>query len=136
MFLSQDRRLNIGLLCMRIGPAAGLLYHAGPRLLSGAISWEQTGKSLYFLKTGLPLKWIGLAVLLIEAAGALSLISGYVIRVLCFLLAGLFALHCYTYFLAGNKALLLYALGLFSVFLGLVFTGPGGYALTVKLKNS
>lgn len=135
MFLSQDRQLNIGLFCMRIGPAAGLLFHAVPKLLAGAGAWGAAGKNLHYLQMGFPLKWIGLALLLIEAIGALSLISGYFLRIFCFFLTALFALHCHTYFLAGNKMLLLYALGLFSVCLGLIFTGPGSYVITLGLKG-
>ncbi len=136
MFLSQDRQLNIGLFCMRIGPAVGLLYYAAPKLWKGAGAWEAAGRNLpQLLSLGCPVKYAGLGLLLLQALGALSLISGYFMRIFCLFLSILFALHCHAYFMAGKIALTLYALGLFSVCFGLIFTGPGGYAITLGLKG-
>ena len=46
-----------------------------------------------------------------------------------------YGLQCYSYFSIGYKNLTLLALGLTTVFIGLMNTGPGRYAVSVKLEK-
>lgn len=135
IFKSQDQQQQIGLLLMRIGLAAALLFHAVPRLFAGAGYWQSAGKAVHLAKTGMPLKYIGLALLIIETAGAISLISGYLFRFSSLLLAALFGLLFYSQFQGGARILPFYSLPLFFVYLGMIFTGPGRYIIAVKFKG-
>lgn len=132
---NHDQRLNLGHLFMRIGLAASLLFYAVPRLFAGAGHWKTAGKAFDFLDLGIPLKWVGLLLLVIQFTGAVSLISGYLYRPASFLLAIIMGLYCFSYFQSGHTLLPLFALSLGFVLFGMVFTGPGGYVISFKVKQ-
>lgn len=132
---NHDQRLNIGHMLIRVGLAAALLFYSVPRLFAGAGHWRLAAKTIDFLDTGLPLKWIGLLLLAVEFAGAVSLITGYLFRTAGFLLTLVMGLYCFAYFQAGHVMLPLFAFSLTFVLLGLVFTGPGGYVVSFRVKH-
>ena len=137
IFTSQERKINFGLLFMRLGLAAVLLIHALPKLFDGTAAWKTFWKSLEFESIGLPGVIMGFAILLIESIGALSLLSGYFFRVACALLSFLYGLYFFGYFYykSGYVTLTLWSLGLAVVFFGLIYVGPGRYAVSVKLEK-
>lgn len=132
---SHDKRISLGLLIQRLGLAAMLLIHSAPKLLAGSPQWSVVGKTLGFMNIGVPIHIVGLVVLILEAAAALSLLSGYFFRSSCVIMSIVFGLYCYSYFSIGYKTLTLLALGLTIVFIGLMNTGPGRYAVSVKLEK-
>ena len=129
--------MNFGLLFMRLGLAAVLLIHALPKLFGGTAAWKKFWMSLEFESIGLPGAIVGLAILLIESITALFLLSGYFFRVACALLAFLYGLYFFGYFYykSGYVTLTLWSLGLAVVFFGLIYVGPGRYAVSVKLEK-
>ena len=137
MFTSQERKMNFGLLIMRLGLAAVLFIHALPKLFEGTAAWKKFWMSLEFESIGLPGVIMGFAILLIESIGALSLLSGYFFRVACALLSFLYGLYFFGYFYykSGYVTLTLWSLGLAVVFFGLIYIGPGRYAVSVKLEK-
>jgi putative oxidoreductase len=135
MFGSQERKNNFGLLIMRLGLAAVLLVHSLPKLVSGANAWQGAGKALNFISLGAPESFIGLIFLLLGTLGAVSLLVGYFFRIACLLLFIVFGLYFFNYFSIGYQTLMLWSAGLAAVFLGLVFVGPGRYAIAVKLER-
>ena len=135
MFGSQERKINAGLLIMRLGLAAALLVHSLPKLIGGASAWKGIGTMLSFINVGLPPTLLGLIILLVEASGAVSLIFGYFFRIACVVLFILFGLYFFNYFSINYKTLMLWSIGIASVFLGLIFVGPGRYALAVRLEK-
>lgn len=135
MFGSQERKTNAGLLIMRLGLAAALLFHSLPKLIGGASAWHGMGTMLSFINVGLPPTILGLTILLIEALGAISLIFGYFFRIACIVLFSLFGLYFFNYFSINYKTLMLWSIGIAAVFLGLIFIGPGRYALAVRLEK-
>ncbi len=137
IFTSQERKMNFGLLFMRLGLAAVLLIHALPKLFGGTAAWKKFWMSLEFESIGLPGVIMGVAILLIETIGALSLLSGYFFRVACTLLSILYGLYFFGYFYyrSGYVTLTLWSLGLTAVFFGLIYVGPGRYAVSVKLEK-
>ncbi len=137
IFTSQERKMNFGLLFMRLGLAAVLLIHALPKLFGGTAAWKKFWMSLEFESIGLPGAIVGLAVLLIESIAALCLLSGYFFRVACALLSFLYGLYFFGYFYykSGYVTLTLWSLGLAVVFFGLIYVGPGRYAVSVKLEK-
>ena len=137
IFTSQERRMNFGLLFMRLGLAAVLLIHALPKLFGGTAAWKKFWMSLEFESIGLPGVIMGVAILVIETIGALSLLSGYFFRVACTLLSILYGLYFFGYFYykSGYVTLTLWSLGLAAVFFGLIYVGPGRYAVSVKFEK-
>ena len=132
---SQERKISFGLLVVRIGLSVMLLIHSVPYLLRGQAQWKSVGTTLNYLQAGIPLHVLGLIVLLIETLGALSLLSGYFFRAFCALLAVLFGFYFTNYIGIGYRTLMLFSLGLGMVFIGLINTGPGKYAVSVKLEK-
>ncbi len=135
MFGSQERKTNFGLLIMRLGLAASLLVHSLPKVIGGASAWQGMGTMLSFINVGLPPTVLGIAILLVEALGAVSLIFGYFFRIACIILFGLFGLYFFNYFSISYKTLMLWSIGIAAVFLGLIFVGPGRYALALRLEK-
>ena len=137
LFTSQERKMNFGLLFMRLGLAAVLLIHALPKLFGGTAAWKKFWMSLEFESIGLPGAIVGLVILLIESIAALSLLSGYFFRVACALLSFLYGLYFFGYFYykSGYVTLTLWSLGLAVVFFGLIYIGAGRYAVSVKLEK-
>ena len=135
MFGSQERRTNFGLLIMRLGLAAALLAHCLPGLIGGSHSWQSVGTMLAFINVGVPPTILGLAILLIEALGAVSLLLGYYFRIACMALFILFGLYFFNYSSIGYKTLMQWSMGIAAVFLGLFCIGSGRFALAVRLKK-
>lgn len=135
LFNSQERKISFGLLLMRLGLATVLLIHSAPKLFGGSAQWKSVGTSLSNLQMGISLEALGLVVLLLEGVGALSLLFGYLFRTCCIVLTVLFGIYCFNYFNIGYKTLMLFSLGLATVFIGLTNTGPGKYAVAVKLEK-
>jgi putative oxidoreductase len=135
LFNSQERKTSFGLLLMRLGLAAVLAVHAAPKLFSGIAQWRSVGNTLEALQLGVPLHVLGFAVLIAETFGALSLLSGFLFRIACGLLMLLYGFFCFNYFRIGYQSLTLYTLALTVVYLGLMNTGPGRYAVAVKLEK-
>ena len=134
-FNSQERKINFGLLVMRVGLAIILLIHSMPGLTGGAAHWKRIGTGLSFINIGLPPEAIGFVMMLLETLGALSLLFGYLFRPFSVVLAVLYCLYFFNYYNIGYRTLMLYSLSLASVFLGFANTGPGRYAIAVKLEK-
>jgi putative oxidoreductase len=135
MFGSQERRTNFGLLIMRLGLAVVLLIHSLPKLLAGSHAWQGLGTMLGFINVGVSASILGITILLIEALGAVSLLTGFFFRIACIVLFILFGLYFYNYFSIGYQTLMLWSSGIAAVFLGLFFIGPGRYAFAVRLEQ-
>jgi putative oxidoreductase len=135
VFSSQERQSNFGLLIMRLGLAAVLLFHALPKLFAGSHSWQSVGTTLAFFNAGVPETIIGFVMLLLEALGAISLMFGYFFRIACIILLIIFSLYFFNYFRIGYQTLMLWSAGLAAVFFGLIYVGPGRYSIAVKLQK-
>jgi putative oxidoreductase len=117
---------------MRLGLAATLFVHSLPKLIGGSHAWQGLGTMLSFISIGVPPSILGFTIILIEALGAVSLLFGYFFRIACSVLFVLFGLYFFNYFSIGYQTLMLWSMGIASVFLGLFLIGPGRYAFTVK----
>ena len=136
MFDSQDRRNHFGLLIIRLGLTAMLFVHALPKLFGGLQQWKNVGMGLSAINVGLPPVVLGFTILLFEVLGAISFVFGYFFRAACIILFIIFGLYSFLYFQKpGYDTLMLWSLGLAAVFLGLVYVGPGRYAIAVKLEK-
>lgn len=134
-FNAQDRKKDLGLLIMRLGLAAVLLWHSVPKLIGGAPAWKSVGTTLDFINLGLPVSFMGLLSLTLETLCSVSLIFGYLFRLSSGVLFVLLLLYSFNYFNVAYKTLMMWSLALTTVFLGLVFAGPGRYSLAAKFQR-
>ena len=136
MFDSQNRKMNFGLLIMRLGLTAVLFLHALPKLFDGMHRWKSVGMDSSPINIGLPPAVLGFSILLLETLGAVSFVFGYFFRAACTILFFLFSLYFFIYFQKpGYYTLMLWSLGLAAVFFGLIYVGPGRYSIAVKLQK-
>lgn len=135
MQTATERQLNAGLLLMRMGIAVTMLVHALPKLIGGSRYWIQAGKDLRFLAGDAPFQVVGLVLLLFQALGSLGMITGGLFRVSAVLLTTVYTLYFINFFTIGYKTLPLYAAALACVCIGLMITGPGRFAVAVKIEK-
>jgi uncharacterized membrane protein YphA (DoxX/SURF4 family) len=135
MHAVNERQLNSGLLIMRLGMAATLLFYALPRLLGGSKLWMSVGKDLRFLHADVPAQIAGFILLLIEVLASAGLVTGGLFRVSTALLAIVYSLYFLNFMTVGYRTLPLYAAALACVCIGLMFVGPGRFAVAVKIEK-
>ena len=135
MLTSNERQTHMGLLVIRLGLAVTLLFYAFPRLISGAGAWSLVGKEMRFLDTGLSAQVVGLVILAVETLAGIGLLTGYLFRVSAILLASVYSLYFFNFINIGYKTLPLYAAALAIVCIGLLFSGPGRFAVAVKIER-
>lgn len=131
----NERRINIGLLIMRLGMAASLLIYAMPKLFGGVATWIHVGKGLRFLQADLSAQVVGCVLLILEALASIGLITGGLFRMSAVILASVYGLYFVNFINRGYQTLPLYAAALACVCLGFLFTGPGRFAVAVKIEQ-
>jgi hypothetical protein len=135
MQLAGERQSNLGLLLIRLGIAVTLLVYALPRLLGGTSVWIQVGQDLRYLQADFPSQIVGLVLLVIQVLGSVGLITGGLFRISTALLSVVYSLHFLNFISIGYKTLPLYAAALASICIGLMITGPGRFAVAVKIEK-
>ena len=135
MHAVNERHLNSGLLIIRLGMAATLLFYALPRLLGGSRLWINVGKDLRFLHADFPAQIAGLILLLIEVLASVGLITGGLFRISTALLTMVYSLYFFNFINIGYRTLPLYAAALACVCIGLMLVGPGRFAVAVKIEK-
>lgn len=131
-FTFSGNKTGVGLLLMRTGMVVFLIYHSVTRLAGSESMWKGVGKTMSDIDTGLEASTIGLIILILELIGGIGVASGYFFRIASLMAAAVFGLYTYYYFIAGHSMLPLYAFGFFMLSLGLAFTGPGDYVISLK----
>ena len=132
---ATERQINTGLLLMRCGLAATLVFYALPRLLDGSGAWSAVGRDLRFLHADVSYAIVGLVVLLIEVLASVGLVTGFLFRLSSIGLACVYGLYFFNYINVGYKTLPLYAAALACVCVGMCMTGPGRFAVAVKIEK-
>ena len=132
---ASERQLNVGLLLMRLGIAATLLVNSLPKLLGGTNQWVHVGKDLRFLQADFPFQIAGVILLLFQVLGSIGMITGGLFRLSAVLLTTVYCLYFFNFFTIGYKTLPLYAAALACVCIGLMITGPGRFAVAVKIEK-
>lgn len=130
-----ERQLNVGLLLMRLGIAATLLVSSLPKLAGGSRQWIRVGKDLQFLQADFPFHVAGLILLLLQVLGSLGMITGGLFRISAVMLTTAYSLYFINFFTIGYKTLPLYAAALACICIGLMITGPGRFAVAVKIEK-
>jgi uncharacterized membrane protein YphA (DoxX/SURF4 family) len=135
METTNQRQINTGLLIVRCGLAATLLFYALPRLLDGSAAWSAVGEDMRFLHAHASYAIVGLIVLLVKVLASVGLVTGFLFRLSSIGLACVYGLYFFNFFHVGYKTLPLYTAALAFVCLGLVMIGPGRFAVAVKIEK-
>ncbi|MFZ1986732.1 MAG: hypothetical protein WAU91_20140 [Desulfatitalea sp.] len=135
MATTSEHRLNTGLLVIRLGIAASLLIFALPRLIDGRRAWALVGKEIPFFSAAFPDIVVGGTILAIEVLASVGLLTGYLFRFSTALLATVYAVYFFNFINSGYKTLALYVGTLACVCIGLLLSGPGRFAVAVKIES-
>jgi uncharacterized membrane protein YphA (DoxX/SURF4 family) len=135
MASTSERRLDTGLLVIRLGMAASLLTFALPRLIDGRHAWAAVGKEIPFFSATFPDIVVGGAILAIEVLASVGLLTGFMFRLSTALLASVYGVYFFNFISSGYKTLPLYAGTLACVCIGLMLSGPGRFAVAVKIES-
>lgn len=135
MQLAREGQSNLGLLVMRLGIAVTLLIYALPKLLGGVPMWIQAGQDLRFLQADFNSRIVGLILLVVQVAGSIGLITGGLFRISAVLLTIIYSLHFLDFISVGYRTLPLYSAALACACIGLMITGPGRFAVAVKIEK-
>jgi len=135
MQTASERQMNSGLLVVRLGLAASLLAYAIPRLIDGAVAWRVVGREMPFSLANISTQVVGLIILAIEVLSALGMLTGYLFRISATLLTVVYGLYFFNFVNVGYKTLPLYAGALACVCIGLILSGPGRFAVAVKIET-
>lgn len=130
-----DRFRDHGLLIIRLGLGLMFLFvHGGPKLLAGPELWEKLGGAMGPLALGIPIVW-GFLAAFAESIGALCIIIGVGFRPALLMLVATMTVAAAKHLGmppeepgAGLKGAS-HAIEVGLVFLGLIFTGPGCFAI-------
>jgi hypothetical protein len=135
MQTASERRMSVGLLIMRVGIALSQFVYALPRIVDGRGAWTVVGREMRFLHADFSAQVMGLILLAVEILAAVGLLTGYLFRVSALLLTAVYGLYFFNFIHLGYKTLPLYAGALACVCIGLLLSGPGRFAVAVKIES-
>ena len=123
-------RPDVGFLLMRVIVGAFMIAHGVGKLMGGPDRMEGVGESMEILGLGFaPLFWGFLAAITMTVGGFFVMI-GFLFRLSCFLLFLTMVVATLTELDSGEGLLgAAHAIKTGTVFLGLLFIGPGRYAI-------
>lgn len=124
------RYKDAGLLVLRIGLGAMMIFHGYPKLIGGPENWAQLGTSAKFVGLNFAPTFWGLMAALAEAAGGILIILGLWFRPAAIFLT-LNMIVASAMHLGKGDGLMeaSHAIELAFVFAGLIFIGPGKYSI-------
>jgi putative oxidoreductase len=130
IFSGLSRFQNFGLLVMRAGLGAMMMYHGLPKLMDGPDGWASLGKAMGNLHIHFfPVFW-GFMSAVTEAIGGLFCILGLWFRPVCLLMVINFIVAAMEHFASGDGIKGGgHAVELAFVFFGLLFIGAGVYSV-------
>lgn len=128
-----DRYRDLGLLVVRVGLGLSFVAHGWPKLVGGPETWERFGRAMKSLGvTFAPTFW-GLCAALAETFGGVLLVLGLATRPASALLAFTMLVALLSHLDAGHDFIeSSHSLEALVVFVGLVLTGPGRFALDAR----
>lgn len=133
-----NKKASAGLLFMRFGVGALLLFNGAPKLIGGLDVWRNEG--IIFLDFGVTsyIEQVGFLSCLIQFLGGISLLSGFLIPIFAPLLSVVFLSFAYRAYEQSLETFhVLTIAGLAVVMLGLTLTGPGNISVNwTKPKKS
>jgi len=135
--MALSKRINIGVLLIRLALAMLFMGYAIPRLLGGEKMWINAGGMLSKVNfAGLSYDLLGLIVLTLLVICGVSMFSGYLFNIFAILSSVLLALFAIKYYVLGMKVLALYAFSVALIDFALIYIGTGAYVISVSLRRN
>lgn len=129
---SWTRHRDLGLLLLRLGLGAMMVFHGLPKLLAGPERWERVGSAMGNLGIDFaPVLW-GLAAAGSETVGGVLLALGLLFRPACLFLLATMVVAAIQKLSAGPLAGAAHPIELGIVFFALLFIGPGRLSVDGK----
>ncbi len=131
----RNSAADIGLFLIRVGIGVMFVYHGLGKILAGPSGWLQVGRAVeLFGISGYPEVW-GLAAAWTELSGGVFLFFGVFFRPACFALMIVMAVASSMHLYSGNGLQTAsHAIEAGTLFLGLLFIGPGKMSFSEELK--
>ncbi len=137
IFDSNEEKLNIGLLALRILIGFMFVLHGTPKLFGGLDTWNFVGSSMGFLGLKSGYAFWGFLAALTEFAGGILLIVGLLVRpASVFLLFTMLVAIIFHYAKDEGFNGAAHAMEDAIVFIFLIIAGGGKYALDTKLIHT
>ncbi|MEM7153537.1 MAG: DoxX family protein [Myxococcota bacterium] len=129
-----DKWRDHGLLVIRLGMGTMFVLHGWPKMAGGAKAWTKLGHAMRHLGIDFaPTMW-GFAAATSELAGGVLLALGLLFRPACTMLIATMAVAATMHLGKGDGIMgASHAIEAGVVFLGLLLTGPGRFALQSRL---
>ena len=130
---SLEKHRDLGLLILRLGVGVMFIAHGAPKLIGGPERWAGVGGAMGNLGIAWAPAFWGLMAALSEAGGGVCLILGVAFRPACLLMGFTMMVATIHHLKAGDGLLgASHAIELGTVFLDLVFIGPGQHSIDKK----
>jgi len=132
MMMDQNaqKKVNLGLLILRVGIGILFIMHGYPKLMGGVEKWTELGGVMAMFGLGFAPTFWGFMAAASEAVGGLLLILGILFRPACLLMLATmvvaFAVH---FFNADPFAVLAHPMKAAIVFAALFLSGPGEWTV-------
>lgn len=128
-----DKYRDHGLLLLRVGLGVMFVMHGWPKLAGGAATWEKLGAATAHLGIDFWPTAFGFAASISEFGGGILLALGLLFRPACVALAGTMAVATMSHLAKGDGVMgASHAIEVGTVFLGLLFIGPGAYSIDAR----
>jgi putative oxidoreductase len=130
------RRLDLGLLILRVGVGISFMHHGWPKMFGGPDRWASLGGVMENVGIAfLPALW-GFMAAFSELVGGLCFVLGLFFRPACVLLTLTMIVAAISHFAKGDS----YTVGSHAVeaavlFVSMFLVGPGGYGVDVRLRS-
>jgi len=133
IFDTLGKYRNTGLLILRVGLGAMMMFHGLPKIMGGPATWNGLGSSMKVIGINfLPTFW-GLMAALAEGMGGFLLVLGLFFRPVNMLLAFTMLIAALVHFGKGEGVFgAAHAIEVGIVFFSLIFIGPGKYSVDKK----
>lgn len=133
IFDSLGKYRNTGLLLLRLGIGAMMMFHGLPKIMGGPDGWAQLGGSMKVIHIDfLPTFW-GFMAAITEGIGGFLIILGLFFRPASMLLVINLIIAAIVHFNNGDGwSGASHAIELAIVFFALIFIGPGKYSVDKK----
>ncbi|MFD0795573.1 DoxX family protein [Mucilaginibacter litoreus] len=124
---------NTGLLIIRVGLGAMMIYHGYPKIMGGPGLWANVGSATHYIGINfLPAVW-GFLAALTESLGGFLILIGLAFRPVALLMVINLIVAAASHLGEGDGLMgAAHAIELAIVFAGLIFVGPGKYSVDKK----
>ncbi len=133
LFNSSDESLKTAVFLIRVGFGIMFILHGYPKITGGVDTWTWLGESMGLVGLGFAPAFWGFMAAISEFAGGILLVVGLLTRPAALLLAFTMLIATIMHIADGDPLnSVLHPLKGFVVFVGLLYSGPGKYAIDNK----